>query len=47
MEKKRDQIKNMNKEEQGQFAAKMMVNAQRGQMINHARPQMSQNNSFL
>lgn len=47
MEKKRDQIKNMNQEQKDIFAKKMMVNVQRGQMFNQVRPQQAMNYNFF
>jgi hypothetical protein len=47
MDKKRDQFKNMNQEQQAEIAKKMMTNAQRGQMMNQARPHIVQDFSFM
>ena len=39
MEKKKEEIKNLGKEQQEQFAKKMAINAQRGQMMNQTNQQ--------
>lgn len=46
MERRKEQIKKMNPEQQAQFNNKMFINAQRGQMINQARPQAQNFNFF-